>query len=152
MCCSSDEFVKDHPVAAQTIECLVGMIISPWWLFLGCGPLALMLCLSCCGVCAMIVSENYIKYERPVTAHAIDRFWIRIAASFCVLVFFVAPIVVIVLVEERKISPWWLFLGCGPLALMLCLSCCAVCAKIAFDHLFEDLCETDSSLTESASV
>ncbi|KAI1716105.1 hypothetical protein Ddc_10522 [Ditylenchus destructor] len=68
--------------------------------------------------------------DHPVAAHAIESFWIGLGISCGVLVLLVAPIVTIILVIVRIISPWWLFLGCGPLALMLCLSgCCFVCEK-----------------------
>ncbi|KAI1710329.1 hypothetical protein Ddc_13489 [Ditylenchus destructor] len=96
-------------------------------------------------------SKDFEK-DHPVAAQTIQRFQIRLGISCAILVVLVAPIVTIILVIVRIISPWWLFLGCGQLALALCAGCCFVCAKIAFDHLFEGLCETDGSLTQSASV
>ncbi|KAI1716096.1 hypothetical protein Ddc_10513 [Ditylenchus destructor] len=79
-----------------------------------------------------LMSEEFEK-DNPVTAQTIKCFAIGLGASCNVLVFFVAPIVTIILVVVRKISPWWLFLGCGPLALGLCLSCCAVCVYCIVD-------------------
>ncbi|KAI1707230.1 hypothetical protein DdX_12609 [Ditylenchus destructor] len=92
MCCPSEEFEKEHPVAAQTIKC----------------------------------------------------FWIGLGTSGSILVYLAAPIVTIILVFVRKISPWWLFLGCGPFALMSCASCCVLgyvvcgCFLMEFDKQNSD--------------
>ncbi|KAI1716102.1 hypothetical protein Ddc_10519 [Ditylenchus destructor] len=234
----SEEFEKDHPVTAQTIKCfaiglgascnvlvflvapivtiilVVVRIISPWWLFLGCGPLALGLCLSCCAGCTYCIVDCYVRYvhyvclqermkakrlkneaitqaapcqsikinsaglnirsgssaellamccpsvefeeEHPVAVQTIECFVIGLGISCVILVFLVAPIVTIILAVLRIISPWWLFLGCGPLALMLCLSlCCYVCAKIAMfiiDYYNCGPAKKNKPINQSASV
>ncbi|KAI1716106.1 hypothetical protein Ddc_10523 [Ditylenchus destructor] len=55
---------------------------------------------------------------------------INISISCGSLVFVAAPIATIILVSLGIISPWWLFLGCGPLALALCACCCLVCVWV----------------------
>ncbi|KAI1716097.1 hypothetical protein Ddc_10514 [Ditylenchus destructor] len=70
-----------------------------------------------------------LEKEHPVTAQTIKWFGIVLGASCSVLVFVVAPIVTIILVSVGIISPWWLCLGCGPLALTLCLGCFLLCVS-----------------------
>ncbi|KAI1707235.1 hypothetical protein DdX_12614 [Ditylenchus destructor] len=217
MCCPSAEFEKERPVTAKTIECFWGTSgavccvfvflvapiavivlvemrkISPWWLFLGCGPLVLLLCLCVgCFVCAligMIVFENCVprpakknkpiteaatdrddhngqfqvraskeeqanqsnhsqplamccpseefENQHPVTARTIKYFRIGLITSGSILVFVAAPIAVTALVALGKISPWWLFLGCGPLVLLACVCCCTVGLVVLFGSIWE---------------
>ncbi|KAI1716101.1 hypothetical protein Ddc_10518 [Ditylenchus destructor] len=98
------------------------------------------------------LSEEFEK-ERPVTAQTIECFWVTLGTCCCLLVFLVAPIAVIVLVKDRKISPWWLFLGLGPLALLLCLCvCCLVCAwvgMIVFENCVPRPAKKNKAITQA---
>ncbi|KAI1707234.1 hypothetical protein DdX_12613 [Ditylenchus destructor] len=82
----------------------------------------------------MCCPSDEFENENLVTAQTIECFVRTLGTCCAILVFFAAPIVTIILVFVRKISPWWLFLGWGPLVLMLCLNCCLVCARIIFEN------------------
>ncbi|KAI1722331.1 hypothetical protein DdX_04644 [Ditylenchus destructor] len=72
----------------------------------------------------MIPTSAPLHRKCPALAKSIECLCAICTAGCCLFVFLVAPITVITLVSIRIISPWWLFLGCGPLALLLCASAC----------------------------
>ncbi|KAI1707205.1 hypothetical protein DdX_12583 [Ditylenchus destructor] len=77
----------------------------------------------------MCFPSKEFKKEHPVTAKTIKCFKKTSSAACYLLVFVVTPVTVIVLVCLGKISPWWLFLGCGPVALLACAGCYIICSE-----------------------
>ncbi|KAI1731090.1 hypothetical protein Ddc_03818 [Ditylenchus destructor] len=72
----------------------------------------------------MIPTSAPLHRKCPAMAMSIECLCVICTVGCCLFIFLVAPITVITLVCIGIISPWWLFLGCGPLALLLCAFAC----------------------------
>ncbi|KAI1707233.1 AAR2 protein domain-containing protein [Ditylenchus destructor] len=93
--------------------------------------------------------------ERPVTTATIDCLSDSVEPCLKLLsclIFVLAPIVVTILVLDRKISPWWLFLGCGPLALLLCLGVSAWIGMIVLENCVPRPAKKNKRITQAATV